>query len=310
VDYDDFLCAIVPEDRERVDKIIKSSQRTGEPYTITYKIMRRDGEYRILLSKGEAIKDASGRVVRMFSINQDVTEMKQAEREANEARMQAELYLDLMGHDIRNMNQVGMGYLELALDSPDINRNDKELLLKSMGALKNSTRLIENVRKMQKALIGEFKLHETDACQTIQRVISHYSNMPGVKATLNNDLPLACPVMANDLLYEVFENLVGNAIKHAGPEPTITIKFGTTLFNGKDYYRFIVEDNGPGIPDDRKEKIFNRLHKGSARGMGLGLYLVKSLVESYHGKVWVEDRVQGDYSKGARFVVLLPAIRD
>ncbi len=59
-----------------------------------------------------------------------------------------------------------------------------------------------------------------------------------------------------------------------------------------------------------KDKIFNRLQRGetNARGMGLGLYLVKSLVESYNGKVWVEDRVQGDHTKGSRFVVMLPAI--
>jgi signal transduction histidine kinase len=59
-----------------------------------------------------------------------------------------------------------------------------------------------------------------------------------------------------------------------------------------------------------KEKIFNRLQHGEtkARGMGLGLYLVKSLMESYCGKVWVEDRVQGDYTKGSRFVVMLPAV--
>ncbi len=61
-----------------------------------------------------------------------------------------------------------------------------------------------------------------------------------------------------------------------------------------------------------KDKIFNRLQRGetSARGMGLGLYLVRSLVESYHGKVWVEDRIQGDHTKGSRFVVTLPAIED
>lgn len=51
------------------------------------------------------------------------------------------------------------------------------------------------------------------------------------------------------------------------------------------------------------------MHKGSARGMGLGLYLVKTLVESYNGEVWVEDRVNGDHTKGARFMVTLPAIQ-
>lgn len=58
-----------------------------------------------------------------------------------------------------------------------------------------------------------------------------------------------------------------------------------------------------------EEKIFNRLQRGEtkARGMGLGLYLVKSLVDSYHGRVWVEDRLPGDYTKGSRFVVIRPA---
>jgi signal transduction histidine kinase len=61
-----------------------------------------------------------------------------------------------------------------------------------------------------------------------------------------------------------------------------------------------------------KDRVFNRLQRGDtkARGLGLGLYIVNALVESYHGKVWVEDRVQGDYKKGSRFVVLLPALED
>ena len=73
----------------------------------------------------------------------------------------------------------------------------------------------------------------------------------------------------------------------------------------------MVEDDGPGIPDDLKSVIFNRTLRGTskARGMGLGLYLVKSLVDSYGGKVWIENRVHGDHTKGARFVVLLPAVK-
>jgi signal transduction histidine kinase len=80
--------------------------------------------------------------------------------------------------------------------------------------------------------------------------------------------------------------------------------------NGRRYYRVMVEDNGPGIPDDSKERIFNRMHLGSARGMGLGLYLVKSLVDSYGGKVWAEDRIMGDHTQGARFVVMLPSVEN
>ncbi len=63
-----------------------------------------------------------------------------------------------------------------------------------------------------------------------------------------------------------------------------------------------------GIPDDFKRRIFNRILKGTdkAKGMDFGLYIVKSLADSYGGRVWAEDRVPGDHTKGARFVVMLP----
>jgi signal transduction histidine kinase len=71
-----------------------------------------------------------------------------------------------------------------------------------------------------------------------------------------------------------------------------------------------VEDNDPGIPDILKDVIFDRFRRGDtkAHGTGLGLYPVKTLVDSYGGKVWVEDRIKGDYTKGARFMVMLPAV--
>jgi len=71
-----------------------------------------------------------------------------------------------------------------------------------------------------------------------------------------------------------------------------------------------VEDNGPGIQDELKKKVFSRLNRGRTRaaGSGLGLYLVKTLVKDFKGSVWVEDRVTGDYSKGCRFIVQLPAM--
>jgi signal transduction histidine kinase len=134
--------------------------------------------------------------------------------------------------------------------------------------------------------------------------------MPGVKASFNYEISTSCMVMANDLLYEVFENIVGNAIKHGGPEPVIDVRFDLVTVDGRLYNRFAVEDNGPGIPDAMKSRIFSRLQRGDtkAKGMGLGLYLVKSLIDSYGGRVRVEDRVAGDHTKGARFVVMLPAV--
>jgi signal transduction histidine kinase len=78
---------------------------------------------------------------------------------------------------------------------------------------------------------------------------------------------------------------------------------------GINFCKVAVEDNGPGIHDDLKALIFDRSHTvKKLRGKGLGLYIVNTLVGDFHGKVWVEDRVPGDHTKGARFVVMLPAV--
>jgi two-component system OmpR family sensor kinase len=72
-----------------------------------------------------------------------------------------------------------------------------------------------------------------------------------------------------------------------------------------------ISDHGPGIPDERKPAIFLGVQKfmpaEPARGMGLGLSIVKSLLDLYGGEVWVEDREQGHHEKGAVFFVRLPA---
>jgi signal transduction histidine kinase len=80
--------------------------------------------------------------------------------------------------------------------------------------------------------------------------------------------------------------------------------------NGSHYHRVIVEDNGHGIPDDRKSLLFTRMKRGEtkAKGTGLGLYIVRTLVEGFGGTVSVEDRVKGDHTKGARFVVMLQTV--
>jgi len=70
------------------------------------------------------------------------------------------------------------------------------------------------------------------------------------------------------------------------------------------------KDNGIGVTDPAKEIIFKGGYKRDKkfRGMGLGLSLVKKILESYNGEIWVEDRVPGDYTKGSNFVILIPEI--
>jgi signal transduction histidine kinase len=80
-----------------------------------------------------------------------------------------------------------------------------------------------------------------------------------------------------------------------------------------DYWRVEVRDQGKGIPEERKPQLFQRfenLDTGmAAESHGLGLSVVKALVDRYQGRVWVEDRIKGDHGKGSIFVIMLPKAR-
>ncbi len=239
----------------------------------------------------------------------DITKRKQTEEQLKEAKTQAELYLDLMGHDINNMHQIALGYLELVLGMPPGVQQD-EMIEKPIEVLQRSAQLIRNVRKLQKQSEGMVQRSEYDLVRVLSDVSREFGAVPDKAINLNLNGYRHCYLMANELLHDLFANLVSNAVKHTGDRANINIDLDAVDDNGCRYFRVRVEDNGPGIPDGFKGVIFNRVLKGTskAKGMGLGLYLVKSLVDSYGGRVWVEDRVPGDNAKGARFVVMLPAV--
>ena len=129
--------------------------------------------------------------------------------------------------------------------------------------------------------------------------------------TVNVNAPPDCMVKANELVTDIFSNLIGNSIKHSRPENPVVIDIEVDRIKAKetDYLRITVEDNGPGIPNWLKDKIFMRFQRGDTKthGKGLGLFIVRALIDDFDGKVWVEDRVPGDSGKGARFVIVLPA---
>jgi signal transduction histidine kinase len=240
-----------------------------------------------------------------------ILERKRAEEELLEAKMRAELYLDLMSHDINNLHQIALGYLELSKDM-QAEGVQGDFLDKPIEVLQRSSQLIKNVRKLQKLKDGLFRTEKVDVRAVLAHVQSEFGSVPNKAVLMNFNGNGHYYVMANELLYDVFSNLVGNAIKHTGDRASIVVDLDVVKDNGNGgrYCRVMVEDDGPGIPDDFKGVIFNRALKGTtkAKGMGLGLYLVKSLVDSYGGRVWVEDRILGDHTKGAKFMVMLPAV--
>lgn len=237
---------------------------------------------------------------------------KKKEEELIEARIRAELYVDLMGHDINNMNQIAMGYLELAQDllrsREDFSEEELDLISKPINALKNSSKLIDNVKKLQMEKDGKYKPEIINLGNLLEDVQGQYDDYGERDVRISINSLHDCYVLANALLKDVFLNLVGNAIKHSSGK--VNIRIGMERISGdyNDFCRVTVEDNGPGIPDELKKKLFNRLclARTKATGKGFGLCLIKMLVDDFMGHFQVEDRVPGDHSQGAKFIVTLP----
>ncbi|MGA9140356.1 MAG: PAS domain-containing protein [Methanocella sp.] len=243
----------------------------------------------------------------------DITKRKRAEEALIAAKTDAELYLDLMGHDISNMHQIILGNLELAQGILEfegrLESGNKELIDTSIATLQRSAKLIENIRNIQKLRQGELESEATDLGEVLDRTVKGYSDLPDRDVSVSYEPVRGCYVMANVLLKEIFDNLIDNSVKHCDDPVRIGVSVTPAELDGRRYYRVVVEDNGRGIPDKMKSSVFTRLERGETktRGTGLGLYIVKMLVEGFGGTVSVEDRVPGDRTKGARFVVLLPA---
>lgn len=117
-------------------------------------------------------------------------------------------------------------------------------------------------------------------------------------------------VRANELLIDVFENVLINAIKF-NDNPIIEISIQVSKMSGNNINHFTFEffDNGIGIPDNMKEKIFLGGYRTNQNihGMGLGLSLVKKIIKSYNGIIKVDDRVKGNYTKGSNFIISIPS---
>ncbi|HJX04712.1 MAG TPA: HAMP domain-containing sensor histidine kinase, partial [Thermoplasmata archaeon] len=116
-------------------------------------------------------------------------------------------------------------------------------------------------------------------------------------------------VMANQYLFDVFYNVLSNAIKFdSSSRVKVDVFASEEKGTAGDHWLISIVDRGRGIPDDRKKVVFERFATGvtGVKGFGLGLSIVKAVVDSYRGRIWVEDRMQGDFTKGTVFKITLP----
>ena len=211
-------------------------------------------------------------------------EMLNAQHSLAEANNEANLYLDIITHDINNVNTGALALTELLMMRAK-GESEKSLATRLATSVNQSIEIIGNVSTIRRLHERREALKPVLLDDVIHNEIRQFSN------SKINYSGTEVRVFADSLLDQVFMNLIGNSIKFAGIKAVIDV----SIKDCGEMVEIIVSDNGPGISDEVKPLIFDRFKRGKTHksGKGLGLFIAHALVESYGGRIWATDNVQG-----------------
>ncbi|EMA64030.1 signal-transducing histidine kinase [Halorubrum distributum JCM 13561] len=233
----------------------------------------------------------------IFDADDEVDPEERLKRQRDDLR----LLNQVMRHDIRNDLQLVGAYAELLDDHVD--EEGEEYLDVIKRNTQSAVSLTTTVRDLAEVMLREDAEPSRVALdrvlsQQVEEIRSGYSE---AVFTVEGSYPEA-EVVGDEMLSSVFRNLLRNAVQHNDETPP-KVTVSATVEEAEGVAEVRIADNGPGIPEDQRDEVFGKGEKGlDSPGAGIGLYLVRSLVEIYGGDVWVED----NEPKGAVFVVQLP----
>jgi PAS domain S-box-containing protein len=296
---EEALDAYHPEDRSEMEAALDRLTSEGESFERELRIVTADGETRWVRARGTPWRDDDGTIVGARGTVQDITDRVEYERRLETQRDNLDVLNQMVRHDIRNDLQVVTAHAEFLRERADGDQRDHAE--KILSRARNATELTQSARDLAEVMRHpERDLEPVALGRTLESELEDIRrSATNAAITVDGTIP-SVTVRASDMLSSVFRNLLKNAIQHNDKDvPEVSVSVRTD----EDEVEVSVADNGPGIPDDRKERIFGKGEKGlESAGTGIGLYLVRTLVEMYDGSVRVED----NEPEGTVFVVQLP----
>ena len=323
--YERAPSVIHPEDQGRVQDSVAAATRPDNPapYAIDYRVIHPDGSTRWVFAKGRANFEGTGAARRLASFDgtlMDITARKQSDDErdrlVNQLREQdrrKDEWLATLAHELRNpLAPIRSGLQVLKLAPPvDIAAKASEMVDRQLGQMVRIVDDLLDVSRISRDKI-KLKIEQVELASVVQHAVeAARSAYDALGHVLTVTLP-AKPMHLNadpTRLAQVIVNLLNNACKFTAPGGRIRL---TVEREGEEAV-VRVEDSGIGIADDQLEGIFQLFRQvdtsleRSRSGLGIGLTLVKRLVEMHSGTV--EARSEG-IGRGSEFVVRLPALNE
>ena len=302
-----------PEHVERVLTLYRQSWQVGEVWEDSFPLRASDGSYRWFLSRAVPIRDASNNIIRWFGTNTDITDQRRAEESLRDALRRRDEFLAMLAHEMRNPLAAVRHGLELV----KLAGEDRELVAQARSVmdrqLAHLVRMTDDLFDVSRITRGKLELRKevVELATVIKAALDAVA--PLVQSS-GHDLAVNLPSIAmfieGDMtrLVQVLVNLLTNACKFtpAGGRLVLTVE------NLHERACIRVRDNGIGIAPDELKHVFEMFVQldtsleRSQSGLGIGLTLVKQLVELHGGSVAVHSDGVGC---GTEFMVTLPLRR-
>jgi len=289
---------VVPEGKMEEARAFDERARKGEAYQEDTVRKRKDGSL-VPVAFSAAPIIVENQVVGHMAVYKDISQLKKVEEELRQtleklARMNEKLRVigGLTRHDARNKLGAITGHVYLA--KKKLVGNDEVLnnLREIESTVAQMVRIFEFARTYE--MLGVEELRFIDVERMVDEAVSLFSDLKGVKAA--NECH-GLTVLADSLLRQLFYNLIDNSLKYGDKIAHIRVHFEESEY----WLRLIYEDDGVGISQDAKPRIFSEGYT-SGKGSGYGLYLIRKMMEVYG---WTIEEA-GEPGKGVRFVVTIP----
>jgi len=323
VNYQSFINMVHRDDRARLEEAVREALATGGLFEVEHRIVRPDGTERTVAGRGRTVCDSDGRPILMLGTELDITDRKRAEEQRREladaqsARRQAEAasrmkdeFLAIVSHELRTPLNAILGWSHmLSVGSLDGAGTAKALAIIERNALLQA-RLIDDLLDVSRFATGQAVVHAAPVAigsliTTVVEAIEPSAATRRIVVALTMADPTVVVEGDPARLQQIVSNLLSNAVKftpEGGRVAVDVVSNATTV-------AISVTDSGRGIAPHDLPRVFEPFWQADTTltrtdgGLGLGLAIVRSLVEAHAGTVRAESDGIGH---GARFVVELP----
>ena len=314
--HEEIIARMHPDDKTAVDQALQRTAETGHPLRIEFRRLLPDGSIRWLDARAER-RFVSGRQV-IGGLVQDITErVNQRERAERAAKAKSE-FLSNMSHELRTPMHAILGYAEICTSAvrEGESRDIEKYLNNIATAGERLLILLNDLLDLAKMEAGrmEYELQYADVKKVVEHALMELD--PLIKAKkLETSVRLEGHTAAQfdrPHLIQVLVNLISNAIKFSSAGSRIGIDLSEDrLSSGERGIRCRVTDEGPGIPDDELEAVFDKFvqskkTKTGKGGTGLGLAICNHIIKAHGGAIWAENAKP----HGAVFTFVIPTDHD